>query len=401
MRLLLGMIVVLFCLPATAQAQEDIGLLRSLGVHTQDAYPTGFATLADGTVVFSADDGAHGRELWRTDGTAEGTQLLADLVPGLVGSEPDLIESVGRMAYFTAFSVLGRREVWRTDGTAKGTRSIAGLEGAPAERTARAAREADPPRIAFQPLGDDVVWATYLDNGEPALIASDGERMRVLDVFPPGKTTELRLRGSTGDVAYVSRNGQLYRTDGTRAGTTALELYMGDNALVVVGDHIAINGYSPEASSWVVYTLGPDATSPTVLGAWSGVLHAIGNHLYFGNQSGMHVWTPGGSVRTLHPDEPLWGYSPSYGAYTIAESGGDVYWTAWDGTDSKARLYHSDGTSAGPIGRGRFWFPLSLTPISGGRVLFYAGDESVPLDGSITYRNLLWVSDGTEAGTRR
>ena len=175
MRLLLGMIVVLFCLPATAQAQEDIGLLRSLGVHTQDAYPTGFATLADGTVVFSADDGAHGRELWRTDGTAEGTQLLADLVPGLVGSEPDLIESVGRMAYFTASSVLGRREVWRTDGTAKGTRSIAGLEGrAGGTHRARGTRgrpAADrlPAARRRRRLGD------LLDNGEPR---ADRERRR-------------------------------------------------------------------------------------------------------------------------------------------------------------------------------------------------------------------------------
>ncbi len=43
MRLLLGVIAVLLCLPATARAQEDIGLLRALGVHTQDSYPTGFA----------------------------------------------------------------------------------------------------------------------------------------------------------------------------------------------------------------------------------------------------------------------------------------------------------------------------------------------------------------------
>ena len=145
MRLLLGVIAVLLCLPATARAQEDIGLLRGLGVHTQDSYPTGFATLADGSVVFSADDGVHGRELWRTDGTAEGTLQIADVVPGLRSSEPDLIESVGREAYFTAWNVFGGREVWRTDGTAKGTRRVAGRDGAPASRQpARATRRGSP-----------------------------------------------------------------------------------------------------------------------------------------------------------------------------------------------------------------------------------------------------------------
>jgi ELWxxDGT repeat protein len=150
----------------------------------------------------------------------------------------------------------------------------------------------------------------------------------------------------------------------------------------------------------VVYTVAPGATSAEILGRWTGVLHAIGNRLYFGNRDGMHVWTPGGSVKALHADEPLENYPSTYGAFSIAESGGAVYWAAWDGTDSKARLYRSDGMTAGAVGRGRFWRPLSLTPSSGGRVVFYAGDESVPLDGSINYSNVLWVSDGTEAGTR-
>jgi len=39
-------------------------------------------------LVFSADDGNSGRELWTTDGTAEGTRLLADLWPGGGGSSP-------------------------------------------------------------------------------------------------------------------------------------------------------------------------------------------------------------------------------------------------------------------------------------------------------------------------
>ncbi len=397
MRLLLGVIAVLLCLPATARAQEDIGLLRALGVHTQDSYSTGFATLADGSVVFSADDGVHGRELWRTDGTAEGTLQIADVLPGLRSSEPDLIESVGREAYFTAWNVFGGREVWRTDGTAKGTRRVAGRDDAP---SLAAARASDAPRIAFQPLGKEVLWAGYSADGELRVTASDGERTRVLDIFGAGKTTELRLWGSTGAVAYISRNGQLYRTDGTRAGTAPLQVWLGDSTFAVVGNHIAFSGYSPDAGAYVVYTVAPGATSAEVLGRWTGVLHAIGDRLYFGNRDGMHVWTPGGSVKTLHADEPLETYPNSYGAFSIAESGGAVYWAAWDGTDSKARLYRSDGTTAGSIGRGRFWHPLSLTPIGGGRVVFYAGDESVPLDGTISYRNVLWVSDGTEAGTR-
>lgn len=35
----------------------------------------------NGLVFFTAED-AFGRELWKTDGTAEGTQLVVDLYPG-------------------------------------------------------------------------------------------------------------------------------------------------------------------------------------------------------------------------------------------------------------------------------------------------------------------------------
>jgi ELWxxDGT repeat protein len=34
-------------------------------------------------LFFAADDGVNGRELWRSDGTAAGTGLVADLVPGV------------------------------------------------------------------------------------------------------------------------------------------------------------------------------------------------------------------------------------------------------------------------------------------------------------------------------
>ena len=48
---------------------------------------TAAAALSDlgdvgGTLFFTADDGIHGRELWTSDGTEEGTVLVKDIDPG-------------------------------------------------------------------------------------------------------------------------------------------------------------------------------------------------------------------------------------------------------------------------------------------------------------------------------
>ena len=70
-------------------------------------------------ILFSADDGVHGRELWRTDGTATGTALVSDIRPGAIGSAPTNFAVFDGYVYFSADSDGGAaygRELWRTDG---------------------------------------------------------------------------------------------------------------------------------------------------------------------------------------------------------------------------------------------------------------------------------------------
>ncbi len=97
-----------------------------------------------GRLLFVADDGAHGRELWVSTGTRTGTRMLRDADPrrldepptnacdsqrsrsGL-GSDPRDFVRFANGAFFTATDGKAGRELWWTDGTTAGTQRVADL----------------------------------------------------------------------------------------------------------------------------------------------------------------------------------------------------------------------------------------------------------------------------------
>jgi ELWxxDGT repeat protein len=88
----------------------------------------------NGRLYFTANDGVHGTELLVSDGTPEGTQLVADLYPGensyfgyINSSSPsDLTEFNGKL-YFTADDGENGRELFVSDGTPEGTQLAADI----------------------------------------------------------------------------------------------------------------------------------------------------------------------------------------------------------------------------------------------------------------------------------
>ncbi|MBK8968881.1 MAG: T9SS type A sorting domain-containing protein [Lewinellaceae bacterium] len=78
----------------------------------------------NGSVLFKANDGSTGYELWITDGTSAGTVLLKDILPGTFGSfrsfDSDFIVFQNKL-FFTAEDGVTGRELWISDGTPDGT----------------------------------------------------------------------------------------------------------------------------------------------------------------------------------------------------------------------------------------------------------------------------------------
>jgi ELWxxDGT repeat protein len=87
-----------------------------------------FPVAANGRVFFAAGTDATGLELWTTDGTAAGTALVKDILPGPQGGLSDIqpmafspFVVMGSSVYFVANDGVHGRELWRSDGTEQGT----------------------------------------------------------------------------------------------------------------------------------------------------------------------------------------------------------------------------------------------------------------------------------------
>ena len=80
-------------------------------------FPTDTVTVG-GTSYFAADDGVHGKELWRSDGTPRGTRLVIDATPG---SSSSLVRGMheldGRLLFFAFDTEASAISLWSTDGT--------------------------------------------------------------------------------------------------------------------------------------------------------------------------------------------------------------------------------------------------------------------------------------------
>jgi ELWxxDGT repeat protein len=81
----------------------------------------------DGVGYFVVNDGASGKELWRTDGTAANTNMVLDINPGAASSNITQLTSSNGTLYFTADDGTHGVELWKSDGTAGGTTMVSDL----------------------------------------------------------------------------------------------------------------------------------------------------------------------------------------------------------------------------------------------------------------------------------
>ncbi len=255
-------------------APSGFHLTKNINTATLGSYPTNydanaFANFAvlNNVSYFEADDGIHGYELWRSDGTAGGTYLVKDIYPGDVSSDPRYITVSNGLLFFSANSPDNGVTVWVSDGTESGTH---------------------------------LLKAPYTG----------------LDYCSPNQF--LNVNGTVFFVASIGgTNNQLWKTDGTDAGTVMVkdiqasgigsgdifELTSVNNTAYFIA-YTWASGYQlftsdgTDAGTYVVKDIGyynSDANVPTQLTAYNNKLYFAGN-----DGTGRRLWESDGTYDGTH-----------------------------------------------------------------------------------------------------
>jgi ELWxxDGT repeat protein len=334
-------------------------------------YLPGNLTNVNGTLFFTANDGVHGKELWKSDGTAAGTFMVKDIVANSNGSNPDLLTNVNGTLFFTAFQPDTGFEIWKSDGTASGTVMVKDV--IPGHESVQADQLVNVNGTLFFSSND------YFGNFTK-LWKSDGTGAGTVLVkeFTPyidGNNEIRNLTHVNGTVFFSVKDEthgyELWKSNGTAVGTVLVkDIYPGISSSLP-SNLISVNG--------ILYFIAEDGTHGSEL--WKSDGTSAGTTLvkdiYTSNASGIH------------------------NNLTIVN--GMIFFTANDGVHG-TELWKSDGTTAGTflvsdiiagsVGSG----PHQLTNVNG-TLYFQIGDSD--LTSSLVASSELWKSEGTAAGTVR
>ena len=333
-----------------------------------------FARLNSSQVLFTANDGVNGQELWITDGTQTGTYMVKDIFPGSTSSNITKFAVLNGKAYFGARSstALGT-ELWVTDGTEAGTYMLKDIY---------TAANASSSPSEFTVFNNKVFFtATTNNNNNFELYVTDGTvagtQLFVDLTAPPqvnGSTpSELTVVGNQMFFSAQDNftNGrELWKTDGTPSGTV------------------------------MVKNINPGSASSAPTG-----LVAIGNKLYFSaneGSSGLEPFVSDGTsagtflLKDIFPELSNVSLPNNSIPSGFIEYNGLVYFRAQNPL-SIYEIYVTDGTQAGT---GLFYkinnAGTSITQskfVKLNNLLYFTGNNG-------STGSELFVTNGTIAGTQ-
>jgi ELWxxDGT repeat protein len=388
-----------------AGTTELAGLSLPVGQPFFDPFETingdpGEIVAANGRVYFDGNDPLHGTELWSSNGTASGTALVKDINTGTLGSLGSIQDSrsvqyvgMNGAIYFTTSSPDLGSFLWKTNGSAGGTVMVAQISG-PTTNFDLAPED-------LMAVGNTLFFAAPDGSNSLQLWRSDGTAAGTMMITSSTSGNYpfaiYGLIGFNASLYSGSPNG-LWTSDGTASGTVVVT--GGDIGGLAVAHNLLFftknNGELWESNGTAGgTTLLQTLTAPDGYGP----MFTFNGALYLGvddDPKGAQLWktngTPAGTQLIKDVLTPVGDGGPT----GYANVNGVLYFTAVDANGDTA-IWRSDGTSAGtrtivsfpPMGF--FTQPDNLTSFDG-QLFFTVGSSPSNIG--------LWQSDGTTAGTK-
>lgn len=334
-------------------------------------------------LFFPADDGTHGTELWSSDGTPEGTSMVADLEPGAPGSDPGDLAGFGEDLLFVATTSGSGREIWRLPHS--GGAPIL-LEIATGSYSAQPLYLGETSAGAFfRANRSDTGIELFLTDGTPA-------GTRLVSDIRPGTSHGLLFTTMSRDHAFVEGDALLFGADD---GETGREIWRSDGT---PEGTVLVRDANPGPESLLFRFLRP---------LFSGPVQGD-RHLFFGMDPD-HGWEPritDGSgldfslLGDFDTQTSIQSCFPQV-CTQIVSGGARLLFPAFDWHTGTRPLGWA-GAAGGarfvrPLDPGGQWvlrfpqFGLDLAAWADGEVFFPAGVDFM--------NDEAWITDGTDAGT--
>ncbi|MDF2187904.1 ELWxxDGT repeat protein [Paraflavitalea sp. CAU 1676] len=359
----------------------------------------------NGVMYFVGDDGIHGTELWKSDGTAAGTKMVKDINSGANGSGPSSIVIWNGFLYFAAYDVVNGQELWKSDGTEAGTVLVKdiypGLSGSfPGSITVMGNA------IYFNATNGNTANGTELWKSDGTATGT----VMVKDIYPgtnSGSPGYLTVINNTLYFAATDANGkELWKSNGTAAGTVMVkDIYPGGSSspkyLANVNNRLYFNATTAAAGSELWSSDGTAAGTNMQVDLCPGTCSGdpryiielfsfpfyVGYHPSQGYEFRTITSFENGILRDINPGAA--GSDPE----DFIKIGNTIYFTAEDGANGRGLWKHDAVTGISlvkNIAPNLTGGPSALFDIQG-RVFFAgSGGAAGPEP---------WRSDGTEAGT--
>jgi ELWxxDGT repeat protein len=360
--------------PLSAAAPYQVADLRTTPHEVPSSRPVLVATINGAALFTTFDEQLRASTLWRSDGTAAGTQRLVQF-----SSYTDVAAThvrVGETIYFSGFAQ-GEYPLWKTDGTVAGTSPVVADGGVPL--------------VAVGVAGDRVLFVK--DARELWAVDAQGGQQFLATLRSSFASTRWNSRAQWRDHVYLAYDHGLLKSDGTPGGTTKL-IAAQSWALTVAQDRLFFIGRTGETGTQLWTTDGSEggthavsSFSPELTFTVPTTLAPVGNGLLFfgyGGELGFSDGTAAGT-RVLRTGVPLFRT-----ARRVAMLNGIAYFGFDDGVHGH-EMWRSDGTDAGTYLVGGPSPPFDALTASGSKLYYFTRD--------VDYAYALIESDGTAAGT--